>query len=226
MRVFVSYKRNDLDDTAAVLHESFNDWYVDPGDEFFVDVDSIEGGTTWSEALDESLGKADVLVALIGPKWEPSPHIKREVRTAFAREIPVVPVLAPRANLPAESELPPALRPLLARQAVRLSGRRPTATSLLSLWAQLEVAAFGLSGRDAVWLRWLLSESEPNGYNVARVRALCARRRRYHRLSKLSLQRLEELLEELCEAGCLVYTEDENYYYYWYKPTEEIDAEL
>ena len=218
MRVFVSYKRNDLDGIAKRLCEAFTEWYTEIGDEIFVDVDTIPGAEDWKEYLDASLASADAMIALIGSKWEASPYVRKEIGTALSLGIPVLPVLVGRSRLPGMGTVPTTLRPLFRRQAIRLNVHKPSDEKLLQLWTTIERIVFGFTSDNVVWLRWLLSERPAKGRNVASVRALVSPRGRYRRLHRLSFNSIEAALEELYEAGFVSYTEDDAYYYYWYEP--------
>jgi len=99
----------------------------------FMDVDSIEPGIDFADAIDAEVSRCDVMVVLIGTAWSPQHHrtdqlpplnredfVALEVSAALARGIRVIPVLVEGARLPLQEELPEALQPLLRRHAVRL----------------------------------------------------------------------------------------------------------
>jgi hypothetical protein len=73
---------------------------------------------------------------VIGPRWEcsqdasgrrrledPEDWVRQEVATALARELPIVPVLVERSDMPAAESLPPELRRLAEYQACELTDR-------------------------------------------------------------------------------------------------------
>jgi hypothetical protein len=64
-----------------------------------------------------SVRRSDVVLALIGPRWldDPGDRVRTELRTAFERHIPVVPVLLDGTPLPGPEDLPPALAPRYVR---------------------------------------------------------------------------------------------------------------
>src|SRR5262249_30582965 len=79
----------------------------------------------------------DVLLAVIGPGWltsvdarglrrldNPADFVRIEIEAALARDIRVIPVLVDGAPMPAEQDLPDALRSLADRNAVRLAHER------------------------------------------------------------------------------------------------------
>lgn len=87
-------------------------------DRVFRDADALVPGLPWPDGLDRALADARVLVVLIGPGWldapgpdgsgraldRPDDWVRREIRTALTREIPVVPVLLDDTARPAVSD--------------------------------------------------------------------------------------------------------------------------
>ena len=77
-----------------------------------------------------ALDDCDAVLAVIGPGWmgpdpdgaprlaQPDDYVRLELGTALTRDLPVVPVLVGGAPLPAASDLPAELKPLVQRQAV------------------------------------------------------------------------------------------------------------
>ncbi len=81
----------------------------------------------------QAVGRADVVLALIGHRWasatddagrrrldDPDDLVRAEIQAAIAHGVRLVPVLLDSARMPAPDEVPPELRSLLRRQAVRL----------------------------------------------------------------------------------------------------------
>lgn len=128
--IFLSYRR---DDSAANAGRLF-DWLARQfgRDRIFLDTDKIASGEEFPRVLEERLAASDVLVAVIGPRWltianaagprlnQPDDYVRREIASALARKIRVIPVLVQGARMPAAQELPPALRPLAVRNAARV----------------------------------------------------------------------------------------------------------
>ncbi len=129
--IFVSYRRDDAAGDAGRLvdhlHRRFGTERV------FLDIDTIQPGTDFVDALKTSLQQTAVTLVVIGTRWaslrdaagtrrldDPRDFVRLEVETALSRGIPVVPVLVQRATLPRLDELPPSLAPLLTRQAATL----------------------------------------------------------------------------------------------------------
>ena len=137
--VFVNYRAKDTPHAAAWIANVLVDNFT--SDLVFRDTDSMAAGEHYPSEIRAALRDADVLVAVVGPKWmqeDPTtgePRILNErdwVRTeiAYALEhgIPVVPVLlldAPdNARLPRHDELPEDIQEFASLQVARLSQRR------------------------------------------------------------------------------------------------------
>jgi len=103
----------------------------------FLDVEDIEGGEDFVTALEHGIAGADVLLAVIGPRWVTAtdetggrrldlPHdfVRREIAAALARGLRVIPVLVERAAMPSEKDLPEPLRLLARHQAMEMSDDR------------------------------------------------------------------------------------------------------
>lgn len=133
--IFVSYRREDSRHAAGRLVDRL---VAALGrDRLFMDVDSIEPGADFAKVLDEQVANCDVLLALIGQHWleardalgrrridDPGDFVRIEIESALARKIRVIPVLLDGADLPALEALPESLRPLLRRQALRMTHER------------------------------------------------------------------------------------------------------
>ena len=65
--VFISYRRSDAGPYARLLQVRLGQHL--PGTPVFMDLDSIEAGADFAEAIKAALESCRVLIALIGPKW-------------------------------------------------------------------------------------------------------------------------------------------------------------
>ena len=65
--VFISYRRDDSSGQARALSKSLEE--VVGKDSVFIDVDSIEVGVDVRRVLEARLKAADIMFALIGPRW-------------------------------------------------------------------------------------------------------------------------------------------------------------
>ena len=134
-RVFISYRRTDTDYPASWLYHRLGAHYGI--DRVFKDVDSIDPGEDFAEAIAEAVGSCDVLLAVIGDRWltmtdeqerrrldDGSDLVRLEIEAALARNVRVIPVLVGRARMPTAEELPDSLAKLARRQALELSPAR------------------------------------------------------------------------------------------------------
>lgn len=157
-RIFISYRRSDAQHIAGRLFDRlearFGSGHV------FMDVDSIEPGMDYGEAIDEAVGSCDVLLAVIGNHWvdavddygrrrldDPDDLVVLEIGTALQRKVRVIPVLVDGAPPPRRNDLPTDLEPLARRHAVRLDHAlfNPTTAELL---AALDRALASYRSRD------------------------------------------------------------------------------
>jgi tetratricopeptide (TPR) repeat protein len=104
------------------------------GDEaIFRDKDSIGAGEDWTRAIEASLGKDTVVLALIGPGWasardeaggrrldDPADWNRVELELALKRSARVIPLLIDETRMPPEQELPGELRSLAHLNALKL----------------------------------------------------------------------------------------------------------
>ena len=106
-------------------------------DNVFIDVDTLLPGDDFVDAIGNTLGQCNLMIALIGPNWltaadehgrrrldDPADFVRIEIQTALERRIRTVPVLVNHALMPQEHQLPDALKPLIRRQAAELTDTR------------------------------------------------------------------------------------------------------
>lgn len=128
--IFISYRRDDTRHVAGRLAGDLADQFGEEA--VFRDVDSIGAGLDFTSQLEGALSRCAVMLVLIGPRWLPLLHermdkpdwVRQEIAAALQRGVRVVPVLVEDAKLPAASDLPPDLEPLVNRQARSLSDER------------------------------------------------------------------------------------------------------
>jgi TIR domain len=115
-KVFLSYRKQDADAYAGRLHEVLAAAFG--RDEVFMDMFSIRGGEIFSWTIQQAVAHADVVVALIGPKWfsvadsQGRPRlenewdfVRRELSAARDRGTTILPVLLPGAVIPENQTL-------------------------------------------------------------------------------------------------------------------------
>ena len=133
--IFISYRREDSAGWTGRLAEHLRE--VFGAESIFMDLDTIQPGADFTEALQTAVSSCDVLLAMIGPDWatatdrsgklrleDPTDWVRVEIAAALKRKIRVVPVLVGGASIPTVDLLPDDLDPLAQRQAHELTDRR------------------------------------------------------------------------------------------------------
>lgn len=133
--IFVCYRRGDSRGDAGRLADSLDERFE--RSQIFRDVESLEGGSNYKQAIDTAIRQVSVMLAVIGPRWlsitddegnrrldDPDDFIVLEIGSALDQGVTVIPVLVGGAQMPAEADLPVRLRPLASQQAVELSDSR------------------------------------------------------------------------------------------------------
>jgi hypothetical protein len=134
-QIFISYRRDEASAWARLLYDRLFQKF--PETEIFMDVDTIEPGVDFVEAIEESVGSCDVLIAVIGNRWltssdeeggrrldNPEDSVRIEIVTALKRGIRVIPVLVDGASMPRSRDLPDDLKSLARRNALEVSHNR------------------------------------------------------------------------------------------------------
>lgn len=133
-KIFISYRVQDTAGETGRLVDDLKQHFAD--DQIFMDIENLEPGADFTEAIEGSLDSCDVFLAVIGPRWlgetqngelrihEPNDWVRMEVGTALKRNIRVVPVLVDGGALPKPEQLPQDLQPLLRRQAIEITNKR------------------------------------------------------------------------------------------------------
>ncbi len=141
--IFVSYRRSDARHPAGRISDELRQRFGE--EKVFTDLDSLEPGADFGEAIEETLSTCEVLIAVIGPGWldaeedgerrldDPDDWVRVEIETALDRGIRVIPVLVDGAKMPSKQQLPDALARLARRNAHDLitSSWRATVRELL-----------------------------------------------------------------------------------------------
>lgn len=133
--IFISYRREDTAGHAGRLFDRLCTYFGK--DSVFMDVEGIEAGVDFVEAIEQAVGGCEVLLAIIGRGWldsknsqgdrrldDPQDFIRLETAAALARNVRVIPVLVEGAQMPPAESLPAELRTLTRRQAVELRDSR------------------------------------------------------------------------------------------------------
>jgi hypothetical protein len=134
--IFISYRRQDSQSAAGRLADHLKEQL--PEVAIFRDVETIEPGVDFVEAIDRALRACGVLLAVIGPRWltvtdeagrrrleNSDDYTRLEVGAALRRhDVRVIPVLVEGAQMPTGEDLPEDLKPLARRNAIELTDKR------------------------------------------------------------------------------------------------------
>ena len=131
-QVFISYRRTDAAPYAGRLYDYLAQYIGEQ--RVLMDVDSIEPGADWVEAIEQAVTSCEVLLALIGPQWlnatdpegrrridDPHDYIRLQIETALRNNLFVVPILIEGSRFPRAQDLPADIGDLVRRQALTLS---------------------------------------------------------------------------------------------------------
>lgn len=133
--IFISYRRHDSAGWTGHLAEKLEQCFGP--EQIFMDIEKIEAGTDFVEAIESAVSSCTVLLAVIGPAWlapvdadgrrrldNAEDYIRLEIATALSRNIRLIPVLVGGAVMPGSQELPEDLKALTRRQAHELTDSR------------------------------------------------------------------------------------------------------
>jgi hypothetical protein len=133
-RIMINYRRQETAYAAGRLFDRLSDKFG--VGQVFMDVDTIELGMDFVEAITAAVASCEVQLVLIGDQWltitgsdgrrrvdDPEDFVRLELEAALVRDVLVIPVLVDGAPMPSADELPSSLAGLVRRQALEL---RPT----------------------------------------------------------------------------------------------------
>lgn len=165
--IFISYRRDDSAGYAGRLYDRLAAHFGP--ERVFMDVEGIEPGLDFVEAIEAAVDSCRVLIVIIGDEWthgtdaagrrrldDPNDFIRLETGTALKRKIRVVPVLVGGAVMPLAAELPEELKTLTRRQAIEINHKQWDASS-----AELIRTLEGILDRAAPQVEPDLTANEP-----------------------------------------------------------------
>ena len=131
-QICISYRREDSSGHAGRLYDRLSAHFGTPA--VFMDIDTIEPGTDFVNAVRGAVESCHVVLVVIGKWWlgatdenghrrldNPEDVVRLEIFTALKRNILIIPVLVGGARVPRESDLPQPLAGLARRHAIELS---------------------------------------------------------------------------------------------------------
>jgi TPR repeat protein len=130
--VFICYRREETAFAARAIYDRVAQKVG--RENVFLDVDNIELGVDWFDALNERVAACDALVAVIGRNWvsgtdkdggrrldDPDDFVRIEIEAALKRGVRVIPILVDGALMPKAGDLPESLKGLARRQNIEIS---------------------------------------------------------------------------------------------------------
>jgi len=158
--VFVSYRRQDSSAAARWLAQTVSRTFG--AQSVFVDTESIRMGDEWPARIDQALGFATILIAVIGERWlriaddagrrrldKEDDWVRNEIAHALEQKLHVIPLLLAGTKLPKKNELPAPLERLTSRQAFDLRDDR-WESDLALLLARLEELGLARDGARSI----------------------------------------------------------------------------
>ena len=128
--VFISYRRDDAGGHAGRLSDRLVACLG--AERVFMDVDDIQPGENFEQAIERTLSRCHHVLAVIGPRWLSSlaarqaageDFVLREIASALSLGTTVIPVLVGGAGMPSAAQLPAELAGLARCQAVIVEDR-------------------------------------------------------------------------------------------------------
>ena len=126
---FISYRREDSIAYAGRLYDRLTAQFGT--DRVFMDVDKLDFGVDFVDAIQQTVASCDVLLAVIGKQWleardeggrrrldTPEDFVRIEIASALERGVRVSPVLVGGARMPGSVDLPESLTKLARRNAL------------------------------------------------------------------------------------------------------------
>ena len=132
-KIFINYRRDDDPGYTQALYQRLEGEFA--SDDLFYDIEGhhIRPGDDLRIVLNEQVARADVVLAVIGPRWaellaarqdDHDDYHTTELQAALKQRKMIIPVLVGRAAMPRSNNLPEWLRPLAGRSAMGLLPER------------------------------------------------------------------------------------------------------
>ncbi len=117
-RIFISYRREDSKAESRLIDTKLRKEFGDAN--VFLDTTTLKSGTIWSAEIQSAIIASDIVIVVIGNKWDdknnlirlhdPADTLRREIETAINHRKRIIPVLVDdRSKMPDGSQLPPSL---------------------------------------------------------------------------------------------------------------------
>src|SRR5262245_32639340 len=129
-KIFISYRRDDSAIHATLIHSELTRRFGE--DHVFLDIEDIQYGDDFKQKIDDKIRHADVVIAVIGPRWaellegrlaRADDYVRHEIASALARHIRMIPVLVGEATPAAFGAVPEDLAGVRTLSALSFSER-------------------------------------------------------------------------------------------------------
>ncbi len=122
MDMFISYRRQDTSGYALALRREVARRIPDA--RMFLDVESLDAGVRWRDAISDRVARVDLMLVIIGDEWlvtragikkidDSDDPVRLELHEFLSRPgVPVIPILVEDARMPSRGELPEGVRGL------------------------------------------------------------------------------------------------------------------
>jgi len=135
-KIFISHRHSD---TQSDCHRLKSDLQKIFGkDQVFLDIENLEPGIKFAEAIEKTLAQSKVVLVVIGPDWlhvtndkggkrlfDEKDWVRREIAASLNdANTRVIPVLVKGSNIPEEEDLPADLKPLTQLQVAEITTKR------------------------------------------------------------------------------------------------------
>ncbi|SFT86567.1 TIR domain-containing protein [Algoriphagus locisalis] len=132
-KIFLSHRHSDTQSDCHRIRETLEQEFGE--DAVFLDIENLEPGIRFADAIDKALKESKVVLVAIGPDWfgdpdengvtrlfQPKDWVHREVSAALARpDTRVIPLLLKGASRPTADQLPEDLQELADLQTFEIS---------------------------------------------------------------------------------------------------------
>lgn len=129
--IFVSYRRSDSSSVVGRVIDRLETWFGK--EQIFRDLDSIEYGQNFEEALNRAISGCRVCLVIIGDDWidvrdeignrrieNENDWVRIELSSALEQGVHVIPVLVENAVMPERDQLPDVLKGLSSLHAAKV----------------------------------------------------------------------------------------------------------
>jgi len=130
-KIFISYRRADAEYAAGALGRELRSCFGE--EQVFRDKEDIGAGVSWKQHVVQEIDHDSALLVLIAKDWanardakgerrldNPEDSIRLEIRDGIQDRATVIPILLENAQMPAEADLPPDIKPMADLNAVPL----------------------------------------------------------------------------------------------------------